>query len=312
MPTLKQIEAVHWIVQTGSFLAASRRLNATQSTISKRVREIEEELGGPLLCRTGARVTLTPRGETLEPLFAQMLALQDEVKLRSSSLQEAEGRKSRERILRIGLSEVAGFELTPALGDAVRRMRPDLRIIPQITLPASDLQAQLEAGALDMIIVPSTVVSQGLHTRAVGQREFIWAATAGIDLPATRPLGPEALGALPIASPPETTAGFHALRHSLVDGPLHPAVICNAFSTMFYMARKIDLVVYGPEAMLASEIADGYLQRIETLWPMLPITYVAATRPEDRRSQDLMLVATVAKQLFSLPTIGETYEIAAE
>lgn len=40
MLTFKQMEAVYWIVQLGSFEAAAAKLNASQSAISKRVLEL--------------------------------------------------------------------------------------------------------------------------------------------------------------------------------------------------------------------------------------------------------------------------------
>ena len=38
---IQQMEALYWIVQLGSFEAASSRLNTTQSAVSKRIQELE-------------------------------------------------------------------------------------------------------------------------------------------------------------------------------------------------------------------------------------------------------------------------------
>ena len=45
MITLKQIEAIYWIVELGSFEAAAAKLNMSQSAISKRVQELEDAFG---------------------------------------------------------------------------------------------------------------------------------------------------------------------------------------------------------------------------------------------------------------------------
>ena len=39
MITLRQLEALYWIVQLGTFKRAAARLNTTQSAISKRIKE---------------------------------------------------------------------------------------------------------------------------------------------------------------------------------------------------------------------------------------------------------------------------------
>ena len=51
------------IVETGSFKDAAGKLNLTQSTISARIKTLEETLGQRLLDRSKAGVSLTPAGE---------------------------------------------------------------------------------------------------------------------------------------------------------------------------------------------------------------------------------------------------------
>jgi DNA-binding transcriptional LysR family regulator len=42
---LKQVEALHWMVQLGSFERAAAKLNTKQSAISKRIQELEAASG---------------------------------------------------------------------------------------------------------------------------------------------------------------------------------------------------------------------------------------------------------------------------
>lgn len=62
--TLKQIEAFVWVVRLGTFAAAAKRLNTSQSTMSTRVLELESTLGAALFDRQSAPARLTPRGNT--------------------------------------------------------------------------------------------------------------------------------------------------------------------------------------------------------------------------------------------------------
>lgn len=50
--TLKQIEAFYWAAKLGSFAIAAQRLQVTQSSLSKRVAELEESVGALLFDRT--------------------------------------------------------------------------------------------------------------------------------------------------------------------------------------------------------------------------------------------------------------------
>ena len=56
---LDQLEAVFWIARLGSFRAAAERLNLTQPTVSMRIRELEEQVGGPLFDRNSYRARLS-------------------------------------------------------------------------------------------------------------------------------------------------------------------------------------------------------------------------------------------------------------
>ncbi len=53
------------IVETGSLVRASHQLNVTQSTVTARLKTLEEELGQTLLTRQKSGATLTPAGTKL-------------------------------------------------------------------------------------------------------------------------------------------------------------------------------------------------------------------------------------------------------
>src|SRR2546427_12429665 len=61
------------VVRCNSFTRAAEALHVTQPTISKMVRALEEELGGPLLLREGRGVQLTDAGQVVHPRGLQVL-----------------------------------------------------------------------------------------------------------------------------------------------------------------------------------------------------------------------------------------------
>lgn len=60
--TLDQIQVLQSILETGSFRAASQKLNRAQSAVSYAIRSLEDELGFSLFDRSGYRPRLTSEG----------------------------------------------------------------------------------------------------------------------------------------------------------------------------------------------------------------------------------------------------------
>ena len=68
------------IVQAGSVSRAADRLDVGQPALSRELRELEEELGQPLLVRHARGVELTPAGEAFKRRAELILGLLDTVR----------------------------------------------------------------------------------------------------------------------------------------------------------------------------------------------------------------------------------------
>ena len=68
------------IVEAGTFLAAAKRLNVTQSTVSARVRTLETELGVSLFARSRAGAEPTEAGKRFVPYAASMVRLAEQMR----------------------------------------------------------------------------------------------------------------------------------------------------------------------------------------------------------------------------------------
>jgi LysR family transcriptional regulator of abg operon len=81
---LTQFRDMLAVVQTGSLRAASRHLGIAQPVITRSIRELERELGTPLLERTSKGVIPTPAGERfvarIETIQAEVQRAREEVK----------------------------------------------------------------------------------------------------------------------------------------------------------------------------------------------------------------------------------------
>ncbi|GGC87737.1 LysR family transcriptional regulator [Chelatococcus reniformis] len=141
---LRTLRAFVEVVRQGSFSRAAKVVFATQSTVSKAVKQLEDELGVPLLDRIGHRSTLTVAGEVVYRRAVQMLAQRDDL---MSELQDLQG--LRRGTLRLGLPPVGSSTLFAPLFAIYRNRHPgiDIRLVEH----GSDrLEEILRNGEIDL------------------------------------------------------------------------------------------------------------------------------------------------------------------
>jgi DNA-binding transcriptional LysR family regulator len=109
-PELRLIRYFVVVAELGNITRAAQRLHISQPSLSAAVKQLEAQLGTPLLARHGRRVTITEAGETLlqrgRELLEQADAVAHEVRERGSA---TAGR------LRLGLSPTARYGVAPRL-----------------------------------------------------------------------------------------------------------------------------------------------------------------------------------------------------
>src|SRR5258708_16063451 len=108
------------VVDAGGFTRAGERVHRTQSTVSQQIKRLEEDIGQPLLNRTGKDVTPTEDGERLLSYARRLLSLAEEAR-------DVLARPTREGAVRLGIPEdFAAYRLTKLLA-SFSRSRPGLR-----------------------------------------------------------------------------------------------------------------------------------------------------------------------------------------
>ncbi len=74
---IEKLRSFFMVADTGSFSVAAERLYISQSTASKHVRKLEDELGVQLLMRSGKSFVLTPAGRKLLRYYSEILEIYD-------------------------------------------------------------------------------------------------------------------------------------------------------------------------------------------------------------------------------------------
>src|SRR3981189_3748700 len=68
------------VVDAGGFTRAGERVHRTQSTVSQQIMRLEDDVGQPLLNRSGKDVTPTEAGERLLSYARRLLSLAEEAR----------------------------------------------------------------------------------------------------------------------------------------------------------------------------------------------------------------------------------------
>lgn len=111
------------VIRQGSFSRAADIVCATQSTVSKAVRQLEEEIGEPLIDRSAPMLRLTDLGEVVFPRAVQLLTDRNDL-----LAQIAETRGLKRGSLRLGLPPVASSTLFAPVLARYRRAYPDIDV----------------------------------------------------------------------------------------------------------------------------------------------------------------------------------------
>jgi LysR family transcriptional regulator, benzoate and cis,cis-muconate-responsive activator of ben and cat genes len=120
---LRQLRYFVAVAEELHFSRAAGRLSLAQSALSSQIRQLERELGGPLLVRSTRRVELTPAGESLLNDAREILAATDDAVFRTRALARGEAGR-----LTIGSLGPAPGELLAPLLMRLGSRHPDVRV----------------------------------------------------------------------------------------------------------------------------------------------------------------------------------------
>lgn len=181
---LRQLEIVRRVAETGSFTAAARALNVSQSAVSRQVLQLEEELGEPAFLRLGRKVRLTTAGQSLLDLSRRVLAdIQDTTRGIRDEQQSPAG------TLHLGGGMTVCLHVLPALLKEFRRRQPRIEV-KLTTGSTAQLLERLRSGALDVGLLTLPVEGADLVQVPVIREELLLVMPPSHKLARTRRLAP--------------------------------------------------------------------------------------------------------------------------
>jgi DNA-binding transcriptional LysR family regulator len=158
------------IVEAGSFVRATERLNVTQTTVSARVRSLEDQLRRPVFIRNKAGVALTAAGEQFLR-FAPTL-----VQVWERARHQVAVPAGRRAVLAVGGELALWNPLLLNWMVWMRRSVPDIALQTQVGL-SDGLLRQVADGVLDLAVVYTPRQWPGLKAEMLMEEKLVLITT---------------------------------------------------------------------------------------------------------------------------------------
>jgi LysR family transcriptional regulator for bpeEF and oprC len=168
MDKIAAMRAFARVVEAGTFVRAADSMDLPNSTVTRLVQTLEQELGAKLLNRTTRRVTVTGEGAMYYERALRLLGDLDDLE---ASLSQA--RASPRGRLRVDLPASLGLSLIlPSLPDFCARY-PEI----ELELGLSDRPVDLIADNVDCVVRGGVISDQSLVARRIGEARRVCCAS---------------------------------------------------------------------------------------------------------------------------------------
>ncbi len=195
---LRALQSFAAVVDTGSFTAAAKQLNYSQSAVSMQLRRLEAELDLDLLIRDSPRVKPTRPGREVLGYTREMLRLNGE-------LQQTLAQREVAGTVRLGLP-IDYAPYIPSTLTLFAERYPFVEIEVRSELSVTLIE-EVRAGDIDMVIV--TRESNASGGNRLRREPLVWVAAPGTAVHERDPL--------PLAISPEGLCAFRAAATSHLD-----------------------------------------------------------------------------------------------
>jgi DNA-binding transcriptional LysR family regulator len=265
------------VVDAGGFTRAGERVHRTQSTVSQQIKRLEDDIGQPLLNRSGKEVTPTEAGERLLSYARRLLSLAEEAR-------DVLAGPSHEGAVRLGIPEdFAAYRLTKLLA-SFSRSRPGLRLDVRVD-QSTYLRRDLERGELDLALFKRTAGEKG--GIAVWPERVHWVTSK------THPVDP-ASGSVPLIGFPTgciyRTRAIHAIESA--GRPWHMAYTSSSLAGIqaavaagLGFSILSDIAIQADHRVLTAKDGFAPLDRTEVALVASPDASPATLRLADRLAE---------------------------
>ncbi|MFK0033648.1 LysR family transcriptional regulator [Pseudomonas monteilii] len=254
--SLSEVEAFLTVAELKSFGQAARELGIAQSTVSRRITNLEARLGHQLVLRTTRKVALTDVGQAYAVDLREVVT-----RLETADSKLQSGLLSAEGVLRITMPTAFGRAYVLPRLAALAHQYPRLRF----EVDLSDRYVDLLDGEFDVAIRLTTPVQSGIRYEKIHSfRPTLCAAPAYLD-------------SLPPVTDPEQLSPLAWLAQRVYSPALSYPVVWNGNNTILRITPRISvsdatslltLAVLGsglavlPPYLIQAQLQNGQLREV--------------------------------------------------
>ncbi len=243
------------VAAENSFRKAAEILHCSPSTVTARIKSLEEELGVALFSRAGRDAALTEQGLRLLQQAPRLLAMEASLKaaLRDESAPPQE--------VSMRLSQSLGVFCLPLILPAFLDAFPDARLTASTVSPHG-LVHDLRRGVFDLAcILAEPFAASGLSVEILGQAEILLIAPPDSPLAGLERAGPKDLAGVPLFLTPRIWSARRFVESALLEARTEARTVVECASVE--MVKRCVMaglgVSFAPRCAVRQEAREGKL-----------------------------------------------------
>ncbi len=178
MLTLKEIQYVAVIAETGNYSRAANKLFISQPALSQTVSKIEKLFGLQLFVRSGNATVLTPAGQLFLEYGLEVLHASERLENHLYDLSNM-----KDQHLRVGISQFYSLHHLARFLPIFEHKYPNIKL-ELFEAESADLETKVLNGDVDLAMVPMPLTNPSLEYEVLHQEEIFLAVPAGHPLTA--------------------------------------------------------------------------------------------------------------------------------
>lgn len=272
---IKQLEALVWVAELGSFRKAAHHLGTTQPNISARIAGLEKTLQVVLMHRDAGSVQLTEKGREI------LLTAQKVLREAEQIVEIAERRDLVGDRLRLGVTELVACTWLHDYLRSIKAAYPSLDV--ELTVDLSHtLDSELRANQLDLTIQTAPFASMATGLIELGEFSYIWVATPHFaDAISGRADLADLLPHSVLTHARHTQAYVELVAHAEASAlPTTRFIASNSLASCVQMAADGMGVTLLPKALVEKELSEGRLVEVHVNWKPSPLRFAARYHSE--------------------------------
>lgn len=285
--SLRHLQMVSAIAETGNVSAAASQIGLTQSALSHRIREAERLLNAPLFYRKHKRLVPTNAGERL--LHAARVVL-GEIERAEHDIDKLS--VGIEHVVRVGHEAYGGYHWMPAFLARFRAEHPEIgiEIIPDVSMSPF---AALRDGTIDLSIVSGPTIRPGFRGLPLFTDEMLVVMAEGHPLAGRAWLTPQEIAAEPYVTYHTTPAGGREYERVFTRYRVLPTEVLRAGITEAVVAfvRAGQGITIMPRWTLTPYLQRGGLATAGVTEAGLTIDWQVALRQDEPTDSPAALLA---------------------